>query len=152
MVGETEDYDKSATPFPHGPSHEKDGEDEIDVTGLPGAGAFTDRGDPAGPDFTAFSLTQDGQWHDLDLSSIVAAGATLILLWVKLQNSSAGKYCWLRQNGNENAGNISYMETQVADQSQGYDCQVFCDANRVIEYIFEADGWAVTDITIKGWV
>jgi len=111
---------------------------------------FVDRGDPSSPDFTETDLTFDGAWHDLDLSSVVPAGAKAVLLRVKIRDDVANTTLRFRKNGNSNTLNVSVIMQHVAGQYNWEDLVVACDANRVIEYMSPSSLLNVF-ITVGGW-
>jgi len=111
---------------------------------------YYDRGDPVSEDFSVGDFTKDGVWYDLDLSSIVPEGATLVHLRVKLcAPSLAG--IQFRKKGNVNVVNVSMAKTQVANVYYYQDTYVICDSNRVIQYIVGPVSWTVIDVTVRGW-
>lgn len=112
---------------------------------------YTDRGDPAAVDYTAATLTKDGAMHDLDLSAIVPAGATLIKLSGSIKHTAAGTYILFCENGNSNLINVRVANTQVANIDLYFSFDVSCDAGRVVEY--QTTNAAITSInvTVAGW-
>ena len=111
---------------------------------------FINRGDPSAADYSQATLTIDSAYHDLDLSSIVTAGATSILLQVGFRDGSVGHDAIFRMNDNSNAINISHLTNQVADTWIYSDIIVPCDASRVIEYNLQT-GMDFINVTVKGW-
>jgi len=111
-------------------------------------GGFVNRGDPAAYDYTQATLILDGAYHDLDLSAIVPAGATAILLVG--EGSNSGKWILFRKNGNANTINISAFENGAVGLNQYFCLVVPCDVNRVIEYR-AAPGWTDLNLTVGGW-
>jgi len=115
------------------------------------AGAvWTDRGDPAASDWDETGLTADSAWHDLDLSSIVGAGARLVLLRVVLL-TGAGENAnmYFRENGNSNEINVSAVLEESDNQAR--DVWVQTDASGVIEYKLTKTGTPAIDVTVGGW-
>lgn len=113
---------------------------------------FVDRGDPSAADYNAASLTKNGSWHDLDLSSVVPAGATSVLLRVTVNHSLAEKSINFRKNGNTNSVNVAGVINPVAGVSNVQDIVVAVDSNRVIEYNAVSNAtWNTLDIVIAGW-
>lgn len=111
-----------------------------------------DRGDPAAADFTlATPLTTDGAYHDLDLSSIVPAGAKMVCLRVLVEDNAAGSYVRFRKNGNTNDLNYGEIYTQVSGVLNSADIIVACDVNRVIEYKATSTTFTGISITVKAW-
>jgi len=113
--------------------------------------AYVDRGDPAAIDFNLGDLITDSDWHDLDLSAIVPAGAKAVILRVDIMNSSAMSELQLRKNGNSNTQNTSKISTQANNIVFCSDMTVALDANRVIEYEAFPFGWSAITMNVKGW-
>lgn len=113
---------------------------------------FHDRGDPAAPDFSSF--TNDVAYHDLDLSSIVPAGASAVSMAVILNSTSVvgGDAMAFRKKGNSNDINQSAIYTQLPNVPVADDIIVACDVNRKIQYVMNFAGSVNTsDLTVKGW-
>lgn len=117
--------------------------------------SYNDRGDPSSVDFSKTAFTTDGQWHTLDLSSIVSEGATLVHLLVYTFNSFANSWIFFCKKGNTNrtvnrapisirqGGNIEHYESVF----------VACDENRQIEYMMTNRVWdGALDVVVRGWI
>lgn len=118
-------------------------------SGLHGAG-FSDRGDPASADYDENDLTLDGSWYDLDLSGIVPAGTTVVLLQVRVNSATAGSWMQFRKNGNSNTSAVQAVKINA---SNGYNhgcLLVACDSSRVIEY-WAHSTMATVLLTVTGW-
>lgn len=113
--------------------------------------SFIDRGDPDSPDFSANGFVKDGNWHDLDLSSIVPKGAKAVTLTVLIVVTETTKALRFRKKGNLNVPNISQMWNLVANLPYTADLIVACNSNRVIEYLVDPSTWTDIEITVKGW-
>lgn len=120
--------------------------------GAAGALNYVDRGDPAVEDFDRDDVTEDGNWHDLDLSSIVPANAVMVHIHVTIDGGTANSYFYFRKNGNSNDINMGGVRGLTDGQFIHTDVFVACDANRVVEYM--AANWAYDSISIRvrGWV
>lgn len=166
----------------HGPSHENDGNDEINISGLTGAveiedtpvnghttqgissnwaydhatnkdahhAVFVDRGDPADDDFDQTDLPIVGSYADLDVSSIVPAGAIAILYRLVYMHPASGMQLTFQKKGNSNDINKSQVFTQVANIYAAQDCIVALDASRVFQY-FQSTSFSYIRIAIRGW-
>jgi hypothetical protein len=119
-------------------------------TEYPTYGFFHDRGDASGYDFIASALTMDGNWHDMDLSSIVAENAKAISLWVLVSDATAGKYIQFRKNGNAETLNKSRIYNISSASPNTQDIIVSCDSGVVIEY-YASSPISTVNIVIKGW-
>jgi hypothetical protein len=114
------------------------------------AATFVDRGDPAGYDYAASDFTKDGNWHLLDLSAIVPAGAKAVLVNILFYSTGVVKYFFLDKYGNTNHFAQSALASQVTSQMIGGDMTVACDTNRRIQYNADA-AIAVLHFAVKGW-
>lgn len=112
---------------------------------------FIDRGDPAEIDFGIDDFTRDGVWHELDLSTIVPAGATAVLISVWLKNTETDKFFMLRKHGNTETWSSSVIATQVSNVYFGCDFVCVIDADRKADYLVSINGWTEIYFTVKGW-
>jgi len=119
--------------------------------GADGTYNYTDRGDLANYDFTEATLTIDGAWHDMDLSSIVGAGVRLVLLRVIINNTSIGEPANFRTKGYSGAANRATLRIQEAGYVYDTDMWILTDASGIIEYLFSNTTWTSIDITVRGW-
>ena len=113
--------------------------------------SYVDRGDPAAADFAVGDFTTDASWNDLDLSSIVPAGAVAVHLYVVINDNAAGSAMLFRKNGNSNAFNIGRVATHVTGITESGDVITTLDSNRVIEYWGTNVAFVSIDVTVKGW-
>lgn len=111
---------------------------------------FVDRGDPATYDFAFVAFTMDATWRNLDLSSIIPAGAYAVNIGGYIKGTAANQYILIRKNGNSNAINTGRVYTQVGATYIFYDLIIPVDSNRIIEYYGHA---SLDDCTlaVKGW-
>ncbi len=136
---------------PHAASHQSGGSDEIDLTGLSGIPNVVDRGDPASPDFNIFSFTADENWHDLDLSSIVPAGATWVLLRLLLLTNAQNGIMYLKKGGNTSEYSGAGYGTPYSAYEVYGDLWLQVGSTRVIEYWLSSGDWLAIGLTVKGW-
>jgi len=139
------------TPAAHKTSHQSGGADSLDLTGLTGAGGFVCRGDPAAHDWTKATLTQDANWHDLDCSSIVPAGATGIMFVYHATYSSNNITFMLRAKTHTNNYNVAAFRIQTVNVAMQGHLWVECDANRFVQYNAAAVVWGALDLSVGGW-
>lgn len=115
-------------------------------------GGFVNRGDPAAQDKAVGDFTTDGNWYDLDLSSIVPAGVKAILLRISILDNLVNQVLFLRKNGNSNSINSMQLRTQVANQRiHNSEAVITPDTNRVIEYWASNTVWTEINLTVAGW-
>lgn len=112
---------------------------------------FVDRGDPASVDFAVGDLTADGDYHDLDLSSIIPKNAKLVLLRLVINNAFELQTTRFRKNGNSNAIADFYYMLLTPNSDMGISAVLPCDENGVIEYNIGNVAWASYDVTVAGW-
>lgn len=139
-------------PPAHKTTHQDAGVDEIAATGLVGRINYVDRGDPSSADFSAFGLTQNGQWHDLDLSSIIPAGAIAAHLALQVSDGLVSQLLRIREKGNSNTYNCLFALTVVANvytYAQGF---VLLDGDRKCEYDASNTTWSTMNVTVRGWL
>jgi len=112
---------------------------------------YIDRGDPAIFDFLKTDLTQDGAWHELDLSAIVPAGAVAVNVHLTIEHVDVHRAAFLRKHGNANNFGIVGQRTQVSNKTIEKDGCVAISSDRKIDYFFEAPAWLIITMTITGW-
>lgn len=113
--------------------------------------AYVDRGDPSGNDYEVGDFTTDGTWRDLDLSSIVPAGAKAVLLLLALEDDVAEKSFFFRKKGNSNNYNSDGAYTQVADVTIRSSVVVACDTDRKVEYMGSNTTFTKINVVVGGW-
>ena len=111
---------------------------------------FVDRGDQASLDWTHATLTEDSTWRDLNLSSVVPAGAIAVLFRVSVNYTTPGDYLMIQEKGNTNGVNRGIITAQVSGVSNRSDMIVACDGSRFCEYKATASPTAI-EISICGW-
>jgi hypothetical protein len=95
-----------------------------------------DGGDPSGADVVIGSLTQDSDWHDLDLSSFIPARYRFVCIRFYGISLAGGAVFKIRTNGNANDFNTDLANTVTSNAGEIVAKNMICmvDANRVIEY------------------
>jgi len=105
-------------------------------------------------DFEETNLTNTkDEWIDLDLSSIVGAVKSEVLMYIRVVDGSIGKYIQFRPNGNTNAYNIASIHTQVASLSNTTMFQIQTDEDGKIEFytnLLPTD-WNLIEIYIRAY-
>ncbi len=113
---------------------------------------YIDRGSPATPDFDSGDLVKDADWHSLDLSGIIPAGAKLVALRTMVMGLATIGVLKVKKNGELTDTNIdvSGMETNGFPK---YDTLwVTPDADGVIEYWLTAVAYISITVTVGGWI
>lgn len=113
--------------------------------------SFVNRGDPANPDYTQATLTADGSWHELDLSSIVPDRAKAVVMVLRVRDDEVRNYLRFRRLGNINEDNVSELWTQVSNIFISKDLTIPLDENRKIEYNLQFTSFDLIWLTVKGW-
>ncbi len=113
--------------------------------------AFVDRGDPSAFDWGLAGMTFDGAWHDLNMSSVVPAGAVAVLIHVLLRCNTAGRYINFRKNGISNDYNSATAMSVSSSFETPTDIVVACDSNRYIEYYGPGSEVVLCGLTVRGW-
>ena len=72
---------------------------------------FIDRGDFSGTDFSESTFTAVASWADLDLSSIIPAGTTAVLITLYIRDSAVNSEFDFRTKGNVNISNKGRLAT-----------------------------------------
>lgn len=139
------------TPASHATDHEDTGIDEINATGLTGRCDFVDRGDPAAYDFTVGDFDTDGDPHELNLSSIVPAGAKAVLLALQIYDNETETYIEFRKNGNSNWINQSCVYIFVASLWHHFDLICPIGADRLLSYKTSINAFTYINLVVKGW-
>ena len=112
--------------------------------------SYYDRGDPSSWDFSKADFSTDGQWHVLDLSSIVPMGTTLVHLKIKAQiayNNSIIAFC---KNGSINKLNGTTLMIRHGNNEYYEEVWVACDTDRKIEYWMSNRTWVILDMLVRG--
>lgn len=102
--------------------------------------------------FKLADFTRDGNWHELDLSSIVPTGTKVVLLYISVGDNVAGSYLYLRKKGQTNIYNLSQYVTQVADKAYGHFDLLFCSSDYKLEYLAGNGDFTAINMVVKGWV
>jgi hypothetical protein len=118
-----------------------------------GGSTLVDRGDPSDYDweYGVGDLPADNAWHDLDLSSIIPANATHVLLRVIATHyEDATRSIMFRENGNANEVNVARVRMLGYENHVFGDAIVAVDGSGVIEYKL-TDEVDFLDIVVRGW-
>ena len=100
--------------------------------------------------FDQKDFIRDGEWHDLDLSSVIPEGAKIVMLDISVKNDIVSSFLKLRENGNINEVNIAEVRTLVAGVWNSQEGWVACDENRMVEYSASPD--ILLHVKIRGWL
>jgi len=104
--------------------------------------------------YGTYPLTNDNNWHDLDLSPIVSPGTVLVFMTVIIQSSAitGGESIFIMKKGGD-IWSFEKLVPQVADQAIWGSFSVSPDSNRLASYRITGDT-SIFDIiiVIRGWL
>lgn len=112
---------------------------------------YVNREDLSDYDFDENDLNNDGNWHTLDLSSIITVQARIILCKITIDCDATNKYFIIRRKGETGTFNSTEMELVVPNNATHFERHVVPGENREIEYKIHADIWPTRKLTILGW-
>ena len=112
---------------------------------------YKDRGDNADYDFTLGSFIRDGDWHELDLSSIAGAKAQLVHIRLMGKHNATDVELNFRTNGNSNERNIAMLRIIVADIYNSVDIDIYTDVDGKIEYKGTTGAFSEIYLSVRGW-
>lgn len=136
-----------------------DGDDYIDFRTIKGTGSggnsedhgnYEDRGDASAYDFAVGDLTTDGNWNQLDLSTIIPSGTKLVIISASLNDDTIGDIKF-RTNGNSNGINVGTIKHHIATEEDINEILVKPDSNQIIQYNATNKTWTQINIIIRGW-
>jgi hypothetical protein len=114
-------------------------------------GCYVDRGDPVAWDKSLIDFTTDGAWHDLDLSAIVPAGATAVVVLVYILDNAAGSEFDLKKAGVtlpiDGIGGV----LPIFNQHMLFSGIVDCSIDRKIQYWATNTTWTDIYLVVTGW-
>ncbi len=102
-------------------------------------------------DFQLGDFTQDGTWHQLDLSSIIPRNAKLILIKMLYAAPAAGRFFGLRVYGETYAYNNWGIVTPVGGGQHENNFEIPITGEQSIEYYLPAAGSTTANLVIQGW-
>ena len=113
-----------------------------------------DRGDPASVDFAKTDLTDDSEWNDLDLSSIINnVRAKAVTIGVNVIDNVVGSNVKFRKNGNSQVINVGAANIYNTSVTTSEHFTIACDASQVIELNAtpKPTDWTAINITVLAW-
>ena len=115
-----------------------------------GGMTFVSRNNPAAADWTKATLNTDGNWHTLDLTSIIPATAKVVLFNVYASSNAAGNGIRLRPVGASNGFNDCELNVMVSGQKHNHNVLVVPVAGS-IDYAITTSAGLSLNLTIVGW-
>lgn len=117
---------------------------------------YTDRGNLSSFDFAIGDLTKDGNWHDIDLSSILPAGAADKLVYIKTElrkSVAGGASLTFKTKGNDDDINTFGLISNAANATIMATGWVKCDSSRIIQYkASNIATWTTMNVAVLGWL
>lgn len=121
----------------------------IETIGVPPC--YIDRGDHGPIDWDITSMIVDGADHDLDMSSIIPAGATAVNLHLVGASTTITDIFLLRPKSHPRVFGSCTIRPQIAGHDFGERRVVGVDPDRIMTYKFTGVGWTNLKINVKGW-
>jgi hypothetical protein len=113
---------------------------------------WQERSSASAVDYAIGDLEKNSAWHDLDLSSIVPAGAKAVRIFVQIKATEANDEFKIRKNGRSDEYIIDGLRTQAASVEKWGTLEIACDTSRVIEYwATNVELWTTINLTVVGW-
>ena len=109
------------------------------------------RGDNQAYDFTVSNFTTDGDPHELDLSSIIPAGAIAAHIFLAIRDGAAESYILFLKKGTAYTRNRLFIQTQVANLEIEIEGIVALGADRKVKYISSNLAFDTINFEVKGW-
>jgi len=121
------------------------------IAAIPEGLKFVKRDNLAVVDFDYITLTRNGTWQELDLSSIVPVGTSLIKFNVITMLGVYGDYLYWDNGGTTNhAGCYTCYRPGNTNIQYNDEIELVCDANRKVKYNIQ-DSSLAGSITVRGW-
>lgn len=112
---------------------------------------FFVKADQESYDFLKTDLTTDYQYHDLDLSGIIPAGAVAVLLWGAFKGDVANAEVCLAKAGYSGNYLKALFFQPVVDQGHGFSAIIPVSPDRKIKYRISNVNWIYINLQVVGW-
>lgn len=113
--------------------------------------SYIERENWANFDFAVGHFNQDGNWHELDLSAIVPAGASAVNLHLKSASTVVGTAIRIRRKGSTSTLYSCVMRIKVALIWHGIKSGFKISTDRKIEYMILMGPYTWLYLTVHGW-
>lgn len=114
--------------------------------------SFTGRGDIDNYDLTQATMTMDGAFHDWDISGIVPAGTTMVLVGARIADTTVGRFVYVQYKGFLEGVNTSLLVNAVTNKTAYNEFIVPVDPDVLkLEYMTYPAAIDVISFYIKGW-
>lgn len=102
-------------------------------------------------DFGVVDFTQDGAWHELDLSAIAPENTTAVSVHLKGSAVAVGGALRIRPSGSTNSSFTCRLRPQVANVPIAFNPTISVSSDRKIEYMVLGQIFNLIDFTVLGW-
>jgi len=102
-------------------------------------------------DFNKTDLTNDYEYHDLDLSGIIPAGTVAVLLWGVFKGDVADSEVTFAKAGYTGTKLKSTFYQSVANQAEGFCTIIPVSPGRKIQYKISYVNWVFVSFSVAGW-
>lgn len=122
------------------------------ISAIPSGDKLVDRGNASDYDFRTGNLTKDGNWHELDLSGIVGAGARFVTLKVVAQTTTYRQSFYAKVIGYANDYNGFVIFTNVVDVDISGEFTLPLSIDKKIEYKTTPATWTALSLIVLRWI
>lgn len=113
--------------------------------------SYVFRGTINAHDFGTVSFTQDGAWHNLDLSSIVPEGASAVNLHGSGKSANISTILLLIKKGSGSSRAYCQLRCQVANHQNCFRRTFALGSDRKLEYKISDPPFSLLNISVVGW-
>jgi hypothetical protein len=107
---------------------------------------------PASHDFVVGDFTTDGNYHDLDLSTIVPANAKEVIISVEVRDDLAQQAVVIKKKGYMSDTTSPSIKTQVANVSIADFFRVPIGSDGIVEYLISNTTWTSISVDVVKWL
>lgn len=118
----------------------------------PSGSKYYDRGIMSSFDKQIGQITNDNDWHEWDISGIIAPKTKLIFVRVTFKADGDTASFYLRIPGDGNVLNCAAFQTGIVNKTVELFGSVAPDADGLIEYRASVDTFAILNVMIRGWI
>ncbi|GAH91455.1 unnamed protein product [marine sediment metagenome] len=112
---------------------------------------FVSRGDYSSSDFTFESYITDYVWRELDLTGIVPANATMVMINMQIKGSGIGESMMLSPYGYTNRWWHPQINIQAANVAMSAVAILPLFGVPKVQYRITPNGWSVLKTDVLGW-
>ncbi len=109
-------------------------------------------GDLASRSWDKNDFITDGNYHDLDVSSVVPIAAKIAVFRIRMNSATAGHYCEIRPKGYTNGINIFRSMVMVANKPVDNEFSIVLPSDNILEYEFSNGTLTFIDLDPIYWI